>query len=49
MEYTAKMARDLVLGVRQKGITNRRGLRSLGQVEISGFSFGAVGKNYQLS
>lgn len=41
LEYVAKMARDLVLGVREKGVANRRGLRSLSQLDISGYSFGS--------
>ncbi|XP_031635211.1 uncharacterized protein LOC116348367 isoform X2 [Contarinia nasturtii] len=43
LEYVAKLARDLVLGVREKCVqSNRKScLKSLSQVDVSGFSFGA--------
>ncbi|XP_031635746.1 uncharacterized protein LOC116348774 [Contarinia nasturtii] len=43
LEYVAKMARDLVFGVRAKCLatTERTCLRNLSQVDVTGFSFGA--------
>ncbi|XP_031635219.1 uncharacterized protein LOC116348373 [Contarinia nasturtii] len=43
LEYVAKQARDLVLGIRHKCLetTHRQCLRHMGQVDASGFSFGA--------
>lgn len=43
LEHTAKMARDLILGVRAKCMlsrSRRRCLRNLSQVDVSGFGFG---------
>ncbi|XP_031635977.1 phospholipase A1 1-like [Contarinia nasturtii] len=43
LEYVAKMARDLVFGVRGKCLatTERTCLRNFSQVDVTGFSFGA--------
>ncbi|XP_031635213.1 uncharacterized protein LOC116348369 [Contarinia nasturtii] len=43
LEFVARLARDVVLGVRQKCLATpeRQCLRHLSQVDVSGFSFGA--------
>ncbi|XP_031635216.1 uncharacterized protein LOC116348371 [Contarinia nasturtii] len=40
-EYVAKLARDLITGIIEKGATRNFSLKSMSQVDVSGFSFGA--------